>query len=202
MYSTHAHALRVHPTPQLSRGYSALGLGELTLPSTWDGASLAAFALAAGCSYASAPLPPLALLDFLASELQCVRSALAARRAAAASSAAAPPRPVSLVSELHLLGRLLSIPPFTDDALRAAPEKVRGGGVKGGGGGALLAASRVAAAPAGACSHPGTPLPHPPHRSRWPPSPPSSQRSPPSSPPARWRAMRRRSCLQRQRRRR
>ena len=121
--------LRPSPRPaQLSRGYTALGLGSLSPPATWSAAALSAFVLSAGCSYAaSASLSALAHMDYLASELQCVRSALAARRAAAASAATAPPRPVSLVSELHLLGRLLSIPPFPDEALRAAPEKVRRG---------------------------------------------------------------------------
>ena len=115
-------SLRVHPTAllQIAKGYQHLGAGSVIPPAQWNADSLAAFAMSVGCSYASSSRPAIIMVDYLASELQAVRAALAAKRHSIASVAA---EPVSLASELHLLSRLLSIPSFSEDALNHAPEK-------------------------------------------------------------------------------
>lgn len=109
---------------QLSTGHSALGLGSIAVPTTWSTQAVVDFARTLGGSYASSDSTVVAI-DYLASELQAIRSALAKRRSSISAIASAPPAegPVSLASELHLMGRLLSIPPFSDDSLRHAPEK-------------------------------------------------------------------------------
>ena len=121
-----------------------------------------------------------AVVDFLASELQALRFALAAqRREARAAEALA--RSASLETELHSLLRALSIPALRGDAASTHPEKVLAQVRAWGGTGArwLPAPAHLAPSPPPPPPYPAPPpLPHtrlpllsPPHRSgpRWTP---------------------------------
>jgi hypothetical protein len=105
------------------------GLGEVPpLPPSPSAADAHHFAAALGFPYAleaaaSEDDRVAALLDFMASELQSLRLALAVqRREARAAEALA--RSASLETELHSLLRALSIPPLRGDVAATHPEKV------------------------------------------------------------------------------
>ena len=105
------------------------GLGEVPpLPPSPSAADAHHFAAALGFPYAldaaaSEGDRVAAVLDFLASELQALRLALAVqRREARAAEALA--RSASLETELHSLLRALSIPPLRGDVTATHPEKV------------------------------------------------------------------------------
>ena len=115
------------------------GLGELPpLPPAPAAADVLHFASALGLPFTLEPAASegdrcAALLDFMASELQALRFALAVRRREA-RAAEAIARSASLETELHSLLRALSIPPLRGDTAAKHPEKVLAQ-VRAGGGG-------------------------------------------------------------------
>jgi hypothetical protein len=105
------------------------GLGDVPpLPAAPSLADAHHFAVSLGFPFTLDPASPepdrqALLLDFLASELQALRFALAVqRREARAAEALA--RSASLETELHSLLRALSIPPLRGDLASKHPEKV------------------------------------------------------------------------------